>query len=289
MIAAVLISFNLEALKAQTAIQPSSALKDSVLTSIKKDSVLTSDTSKQTKIQDTSKVCTTPKKVTTKGKNHGTKFFWQNQKKKNPNFFEGHWGATEFGFNGFDKPDYSMYGGIEFMKLNQGKSIEWTVNFAQVNIGLYKSYIGLVSGMGLSFNNYRFELPYTLIQGSQMTEPVLLDSKDLSLTKLWMDYLQVPLLLEFQVPVNHHKDRFFISAGVVGGVKISSYTKVKYGRTKDKNHSGFNINPFEYEATARIGLNKVGLFGTYSMTPLFESGKGPKLTPFTIGFSVYCD
>jgi hypothetical protein len=284
LIAAVVISMNL---KAQVATQPSPALKDSVLTASKKDSVLTSTISKQMKRQDTSKVCT--KEVPTKSKNHKKEFFWNKGKIKNPNSFEGHWRSVEVGFNGFDKPDYSMYGGIEFMKLNQGDSHEWSINCSQVSIGLYKNYIGFVSGLGFSFNDYQFELPYTLTRGSQRTEPVLLDPENLSLTKLSVAYVQVPLLLEFQVPVNHHQTRVYINAGVVGGVKTASHTKVKYGKTKDKDHSGFNINSFKYAATARIGYDKIGLFGTYSMTPLFESGKGPELTPFTLGFSIHLD
>jgi len=60
---------------------------------------------------------------------------------------------------------------------------------------------------------------------------------------------------------------------------------VKHGGTKDKDRSSFNINAFEYAATARVGYKDVGLFATYSLTPLFESGKGPELTPFSIGIS----
>jgi hypothetical protein len=109
------------------------------------------------------------------------------------------------------------------------------------------------------------------------------------LTKLAVSYLQVPLLLEFQIPVNNKQGRVFVNAGLVGGAKIGSHTKVKYGKIKDKDHSGFNINPFKYAATAHVGYKKAGLFGTYSLTPLFESGKGPGLIPFTLGFSFYFD
>lgn len=267
MIAAVVISMNLQA---QVATQPSPALKDSVLSI---------DANKQ-RIQDS--ICKCKKEACTKAKKHGKELYLCNNRRKSPDRFVGHWKVLEFGFNAFDKPDYSNYNSEDFMKLNQGKSMEWNVNPWQINIGLYKSYIGFVSGLGFSFNDYRFELPYTLVQGDQRTEPVLLDSKNLSKTKLSVSYVQVPLLLEFQVPVNHH-DRVFISAGVLGGVKLGSHTKVQYEKTKDKDHSGFNINSFKYAATARIGYKQFGLFGTYTLTPLFEPDKGPKLTPFTIG------
>jgi len=80
----------------------------------------------------------------------------------------------------------------------------------------------LVSGMGLSFNSYRFDGPYTIQKGANRTEPVLLEYDNLSKTKLAVSYLNVPLLLEFQIPVNQNEGRLFINAGLVGGVKIGS-------------------------------------------------------------------
>ena len=207
-----------------------------------------------------------------------------NGKEVKSNKFNGHWEGIEFGFNGFDNPDYSIYGGNDFMSLNQGKSLEVGFNLHEVNIGLQKTKnsIGLISGLGISFNNYRFENPYTLVGGTERTEPFLLDYDNLSKTKLVVGYLNVPLLLEFQIPVNQNKDRLFFNAGLIGSVKLGSYTKVKYGDTKDKDRNGFNINSFKYTATARVGYGDVYLFGTYSLTPLFETGKGPELTPFQL-------
>jgi len=199
--------------------------------------------------------------------------------------FNGHWEGVELGFNGFNKPDYSLYNENDFMALKQEKSMEFNLNFYELNIGLYKTNIGLVSGIGLNFNSYRFDNPYTLLRGTDRTEPVPLVTENLSKTKLAVSYILVPLLFEFQIPVNQNEGRVYINAGVVGGVKIGSHTKVKHGDTKDKDYDGFNMNSFKYSATARIGYKNIGLFGTYSLTPLFESGKGPDLTPFTIGIS----
>jgi hypothetical protein len=53
--------------------------------------------------------------------------------------------------------------------------------------------VGLVSGMGLSFNNYRFDNSYTLKRGPEITEPVLIGYDNLSKTKLAVSYLKVPL------------------------------------------------------------------------------------------------
>jgi hypothetical protein len=237
--------------------------------------------------QDTSIVHIGKKEVKVIDHKNGTEILWGkvNHKKDRPERFNGHWEGLEFGFNAFDRPDYSMYNTKDFMSLNQGKSIEVDLNFYELNIGLVKNYVGLVSGMGISFNSYRFENPYTLKKGVQRTEPVLLDYSDLSKTKLAVTYLNVPLLLEFQIPVNHNEGRLFINAGLVGSVKIGSHTKVKHGDIKDKDRSGFNINSFNYSSNVRIGYKDISLFAKYSLTSLFEAGKGPELTPFTVGIS----
>ncbi|HAH25343.1 MAG TPA: hypothetical protein DCL77_16575 [Prolixibacteraceae bacterium] len=254
------------------------------------NTVLATDTIDQPADQDTSVIRIGNKEIQVIDHDHGTEYNWcsDHHKKDRSGKFNGHWEGFEMGFNGFDKADYSMYNAADkdFMSLNQVKSMEFDFNFYELNVGLIKSYVGIVSGMGLSFNSYRFENPYTLKRVNELTEPVLLNSEGLSKTKLVTSYLQVPLLLEFQIPVNQNEGRVYINAGIVGGVKLGSHTKVQYGNAKDKDHSGFNMNAFKYAATARIGYKNIGLFGTYSLTPLFESGKGPDLTPFTIGISL---
>jgi len=219
----------------------------------------------------------------------GTEILWGKDKIKKANHdkFKGHWQGLDLGFNGFANPDYSMYNPNdgEFMSLNQEKSWEVGFNAMQFNIGLHKSNIGLITGLGLTYNDYKFENKYTIYRAVSRTEPIPLEYSDLEKTKLSVGYLNVPLLLEFQIPVNNNEGRIYVNAGILGGVKIGSHTKVKHGDSKDKDHDGFNINSFKYDATARVGYKDFGMYAKYSLVPLFEKGNGPELTPFTIGFS----
>jgi hypothetical protein len=210
----------------------------------------------------------------------------KNKSKKFNGKFDGHWQGIELGYNAFDNEDYSMYGVDDFMSLNQGKSSEFNLNLFELNIGLHKNYIGLVSGIGFSFNSYRFEYPYTLLKGDTRVEPVVLTQSNLIKSKLTLDYLTAPLLLEFQIPVNYKADRIYISTGVIGGIRIGSHTKIKHGDIKEKDHSDFYVNLFKYSATARVGFNNISLFANYGLNNVFEKGRGPELTPFTIGFAI---
>ena len=260
---------------------------DPVLAIENSSNYISEDSLAQSTGKDTSIVRIGKKDVKVIDHEGGTEIIWGKgkHKKGKSGKFEGHWEGLELGFNGFDQADYSAYVAKDFMSLNQGKSTEIDLNFYELNIGLAKSYVGLVSGMGLSFNNYRFENPFTIEKSLTRTEAVPLVYDNLSKSKLAVSYLNIPVLLEFQIPVNNNEGRLYINAGIIGGVKIGSHTKVKYGDTKDKDHSGFNLNAFKYEATARIGYKDIGLFAKYSLTPLFQDDKGPVLTPFTIGIS----
>ena len=198
--------------------------------------------------------------------------------------FKGHWAGFEMGINSFANTDYKGFT-PNFMDLNHNKSAEVGINFLQYDIGLQKNNknIGLVTGLGFTFNDYRFSNANTIENLGGMVHPVVLNPDGLSKSKLSTGYLTLPLLLEFQVPVNEYGKCFFFSGGLIGGLKLGSHTKVKYNGDKSKNHDDFNINPFRYGATARIGYKGINLFGTYYFSTFFKNNRGPEMNPFTIG------
>ncbi|WP_423129747.1 outer membrane beta-barrel protein [Gaoshiqia sp. Z1-71] len=210
---------------------------------------------------------------------------WDKDWKKNKRF-NGHWAGFELGFNGFYNEDYSLYDETGFMDLDQPKSMEVNINFLEYNISLKEERVGLVTGMGFSMNNYRFDNQVTIDKIDGMVMPVPVETEKFDKSKLTLSYLTVPLMLEWQIPVNDHSNHFFISAGMMGGINIGSHTKIKADHSKTKDRGSFNINPFRYAAVARAGLKDISLFASYSLSPLFKDDKGPELFPFTVGISL---
>lgn len=210
--------------------------------------------------------------------------------------FRGHWAGFELGVNGFVDQDYSSYIDEmdDFMELDMAKSLAVNLNFLQYDISLQKerNTIGLVTGLGLEWNNYRFDKDVSLEKASSgVTEPLYFDTDwDIKKSKLTSLYLTVPLLLEFQIPVKYKSRRVHMSAGVVGGLRIGSHTKVKYKSNgnshKDKDHDDFNLKTFRYAAQARIGYRSLNFFASYGLTNLFEKNKGPELVPYTLGITL---
>ena len=205
-----------------------------------------------------------------------------------PSRFKGHWAAVEMGVNSFGNVNYKGYTPDYFMDLNQNKSFEVGINILKYSIGLQKEKrnVGLVTGLGLTFNDYRFSNPYTIEIVDGKVRSKLIEGTGLSKTKLSTSYLTVPLMLEFQIPVSGNNKKLYFSGGVIGGLKVGSHTKVKIDGSKSKDRGDFNINPFRYGATARFGYKGINLFGTYYFSTFFKDSRGPEMYPFTIGIGL---
>ncbi|MBI5220154.1 MAG: outer membrane beta-barrel protein [Bacteroidia bacterium] len=200
--------------------------------------------------------------------------------------FSGHWTGVELGLNTFmdSKNKLQLPDAAKEMELNTGKSWTFHWNIIQMSPRIYKDKIGLVTGLGWNFNNYNFEKQVTMDHDSAairffiVADTVLQFKKN----KLSISYLTIPVLLEFQ-PCNH----FYLSFGVIGSLKLYSRQKqVLSGNRVAIDKNDFYLNPFMLDLTARIGSNMFTLFANYSMTPLFEKNKGPKILPLTVGMAL---
>jgi hypothetical protein len=202
--------------------------------------------------------------------------------------FKGHWAGCEVGFNNYmtDNYNFSLPAGIEYMSLNSGKAMNFNLNFSQLSIGITR-HIGFVTGLGLSWNNYRFDGNNNIQKDVNGNIVVLDPGEPLKKSKLATLYLDLPFLLEIQIPTDHH--RLNVAAGPIGAVKISSHSKMVFENDdKAKSDGDLNLNMLRYGATARIGYQNIELYATYYMTPLFKHGKGPggvDLFPFEIGMA----
>jgi len=211
------------------------------------------------------------------------------EKRWKDRIFNGHWAGLEMGVNVVNNVDYSPYAATnlgEFFDLNQGKSLTFNMNVAEFAFSNERKTVGILSGVGFSFMDYRFDRPMTLVKdpGNGILVPFYPD-QEVKKSKLNITYLTVPLILEIATPLKLNHQRLTIAGGVIGGINIGAHTKVKYEGAKEKDRGNFNVNPLKYELTGRLGLGEICLFANYSMTPLFKEGKGPGFNPLTIGIS----
>lgn len=209
--------------------------------------------------------------------------------------FEGHWSGVEFGVNGFGYSDYSLYPAQEnnFLANDLIRSNVLNLNLFQYSKGLQqnRNTIGLVTGVGLSIQSYRLNNSTTLkIDENRKIYPETLFFDSNQKSKLSSVYLDVPLLVEIQIPVGHVANRIYVSLGVTGSKRLETHTKVKYRkndkREKLKSPGDYSIGEYKIAGTIRVGYRWINLFSNYDMVPLFDERKGPVLYPFSFGIKL---
>ena len=202
--------------------------------------------------------------------------------------FDPHWGGFDAGLNMLLTPGTALApeGEYVFLDLKPLKSWNFNFNIADVGIAFSRSHIaGLYTGIGLGWNNYSFANPVRLVKGDQHIEADWVDETvegHVKKSKLGVLYAQMPLMIEVR-PVRG----FFIAAGVTGGLRIDTWSKIKFmDRYKEKLHNDYYVNPLKLDATLRAGGSDMGFFASYNLLPLFREGCGPDAHTFNVGFTL---
>jgi Putative auto-transporter adhesin, head GIN domain/Outer membrane protein beta-barrel domain len=212
---------------------------------------------------------------------------------KKKNKFNGHWGGLELGCNILmnNSFEYNIPSQYSYLDQKIGKSTSFSINLIEKNINLIKNKFGLLTGLGIQFQNYRFDNNVVLSgdSASLFGYHELDQTKEYLKSKLVVSYLTVPLIFEFQTNKKRKANSFHIGAGAIFGLRIGSHSKTLVyddGKQKQKDKDDFHTSPFKYELTFRMGWSKFNLFANYSLASLFSSGKGPELYPFTVGIAL---
>jgi hypothetical protein len=233
--------------------------------------------------------------------------------------FNGHWAGVDLGFNGYVNKDFNMNfpKEYEYLDLRMEKSVAVNLNFFEQNIPLAKNQKwGIVTGLGLGFNDYKFLRPTRLSMDSTALEGYLAEDISIRKSKLSAIYLTLPVLFEFQTAPCYHKNGFHINMGVIIGARLSSHTKVYYNELntpfnltqynpengqyevvftsvspndpKEHNYGDWFLQPFKFDASVRIGWNFLNFWADYSLNTMFRQGRGPVLYPWSAGITLVC-
>jgi hypothetical protein len=230
--------------------------------------------------------------------------------------YNGHWAGIDFGWNGYVNPDFNMTfpQDQQYLNLRTSRSMMVNLNPFELNLNLVKNHFGLTSGLGFSLNNYYFSNSYMLIPDSlSLVAYKIVDEKgnaaDMRVNKLYVGWLTVPVLFEYQTNPKIKANSFHVSLGVIGGIRLEAYQKMEFknadnmtyylqdqnGKTVgtlyidnkcERKHSEFHLNPFKLDATMRVGWSFLNFWTTYSISPMFLNNQGPELYPWTVGITL---
>ncbi len=239
---------------------------------------------------------------------------WQRCK---PVRFNGHWGGVEIGINGYVTPQFNTNWADEYdyLNLRYEKSTAVNLNIYEQNIALNKDKnIGLITGIGMSWNNYRFTNKTQLTPDSSSIQGYYMKDVSVRKTKLTAMYITVPLFIEFQTKHTKRSRRFHLALGATLGARVSTHTKIYFNdanksyslvdpatgndlpgvyvtpnassRNIVKNFNSFHLAPFRLDAGLRFGYGIINLFFNYSVNTMFQDNRGPELYPWSAGITL---
>ena len=168
------------------------------------------------------------------------------------------------------------------LKLNNAKSSNVNIWIVQQKVNLSQHQWNLKYGIGIEMYNFRFEQPISF--SNTPGNYVYFDNVKFSKNKLFVEYLTVPVQLNFQSNPENKKS-FYASLGLSAGYLVQSHTKqISEERGKRKVNGNFDLNNTKLATIGELGVGGIRLYGSYSLTNLFDK----KLTsfdmaPFAIG------
>lgn len=106
---------------------------------------------------------------------------------------------------------------------------------------------------------------------------------DIKRNKLSTNYVNIPFELRYRSKPDKAYRRWNVAAGFKFGLLVQSHFKYETKAIKLKTYSIDNLNLLNYGPTLRFGYGQISVYGYYSLSGLFEKGKGPEITPFNFG------
>jgi hypothetical protein len=171
--------------------------------------------------------------------------------------------------------------GMDTRVINQGVQA-----FGTYNMPFGKSNFSFAIGVGISIHNlywnYMFQGRTDSLQFVKIP-----DSVGYTRSKLTLPYVEIPLEFRFKT-----KSKFAMGIGFKVGYMIYGHSKWVGDdyifNTTNTLRASFkdtkNIEKFAYGPTLRFGYKWFHVNGYYSLSSIFQKGKGPDMYPISVGF-----
>lgn len=211
------------------------------------------------------------------------------RKKKSENITTNWW-IIDLGYSGFsDKTNYASAATQAFapgstedwFDLRGGKSRNVNVWFFMQRLNMIEHVVNLKYGLGLELNNYFFDDERIRFQKNPTLISLDNTLKDARKNKLAVDYLTVPIMLNFNF-TPEKKNGFGLSAGISAGYMYSARQKTKMDGDVDKIHNDFDLKRWKLSYIGELNLGPVKLYGSYAFENMWD--KGLDHTPYNVGF-----
>jgi hypothetical protein len=166
-------------------------------------------------------------------------------------------------------------------QLNTGKSSNVNIWLFMQKLNVYKHVVNLKYGLGYEMYNFRYDS--RLSYRKDPTAYVYNDSISFSKNKLYVSYITVPFMINFNTTPDR-RNGFNFSVGMSAGYLIDSRNKqISAERGKQKVNGDFNFEPWRLATIGEIGLGPIRLYGSYSLNRLQKDITRVEQYPYTVG------
>ena len=121
------------------------------------------------------------------------------------------------------------------------------------------------------------------------------DTTHFKKVKLATAFAELPVELRYRFNPDQDKGSVKLALGVKVGALLNVHTRAN--ELQDKSDNTINdytlkestsrfFNKFRLSATGRVGIGRMSLFASYSITPLFKEGLGPIVRPLSFGLTL---
>lgn len=156
-----------------------------------------------------------------------------------------------------------------------------------------KSNFSIAYGIGLSSDNIHHNgtliVTTNNIYNKKYTALTPYNGLKPRINKITLNYIEVPFEIRLRTMNKSLEERrrfnFRFYPGFKVGYLMGNHTKVVTDHSKIKVYRTPNTLPYRYGPTLRIGFNKLSFVAFYSLTGIFEEGKGSELNTFSVGIS----
>ena len=163
--------------------------------------------------------------------------------------------------------------------------------FSQKPFKIFGDQSGFVlsPGIGLATNKFSFKDDENLFQSSTLKaeSSVLKDVKsvygtsiDVKTNNLAVNYLEVPIELQYHVNKKDYSKSFRVSLGARVGYLYQAHTKISFdspttGAVKIKQSENYGLEKIRYGLNFKAGSPGFYIWTTYYLNPMWQADRGP--------------
>lgn len=159
-----------------------------------------------------------------------------------------------------------------------------------------QSHFSFAGGLGISSNNVYFDKQIPVLN-SASSEFTLQDldtsiASRYKMAKLNTTYLELPLELRYFANKENRNSGFKAAVGMHVGMLVGAHSKVRHSAPdlpeliNEKVNSKRYFQKWRFAPIVRLGWGNFQVYGSYSLSSLFNEGAGPQVYPYSIGISI---